>query len=82
METEGGLSLGWFRKNEIVVNSGKFQAIIINRKEVQAKHKLIIDKEIKTINLKKTVKLLGINIGMNKLLGMNIFQYCVLNRLQ
>ena len=74
--------MGWFRKNEIVVNSGKFQAIIINRKEVQAKHKLIIDKEIKTINLKKTVKLLGINIGMNKLLGMNIFQYCVLNRLQ
>ena len=82
METEGGLSVGWFRKNEIVVNSGKFQAIIINRKEVQAKHKLIIVKEIKTINLKKTVKLLGINIGMNKLLGMNIFQYCVLNRLQ
>ena len=74
--------MGWFRKNEIVVNSGKFQAIIINRKEVQAKHKLIIVKEIKTINLKKTVKLLGINIGMNKLLGMNIFQYCVLNRLQ
>ena len=74
--------MGWFRKNEIVVNSGKFQAIIINRKEVQAKHKLIIDKEIKTINKKKTVKLLGINIGMNKLLGMNIFQYCVLNRLQ
>ena len=82
METEGGLSVGWFRKNETVVNSGKFQAIIINRKEVQAKHKLIIDKEIKTINKKKTVKLLGINIGMNKLLGMNIFQYCVLNRLQ
>ena len=45
--------MGWFRKNETVVNSGKFQAIIINRKEVQAKHKLIIDKEIKTINKKK-----------------------------
>ena len=46
--------MGWFRKNETVVNSGKFQAIIINRKEVQAKHKLIIDKEIKTINKKNS----------------------------
>ena len=43
--------MGGFRKNEIVVNSDKFQAIILNRKEAQAKHRLIIDnKEIKTTN--------------------------------
>ena len=52
--------MGWFRKNEIVVNSDKFQAIILNRKEAQATHKLIIDnKEIKTTN---SIKLQGINI--------------------
>ena len=60
LETEGELSVGWFRENEMVVNSDKFQAIILNRKEAQAAHKLIIDnKEIKTTN---SIKLLGINI--------------------
>ena len=48
LQVEGELSLGWFRKNEMVVNSDKFQAIILTRKEAQATHKLIIDnKEIK-----------------------------------
>ena len=60
MEAEGELSVGWFRENEMVVNSEKFQAIILNRKEAQAAHKLIIDnKEIKTTNL---IKLLDIII--------------------
>ena len=60
LEAEGEISVGWFKKNEMVVNSDKFQAIIPNRKEAQATHKLIIDKkEIKTTN---SIKLLGINI--------------------
>ena len=59
LEAEGELSVGWFKKNEMVVID-KFQAIILNRKEAQATHKLIIDnKEIKTTN---SIKLLGINI--------------------
>ena len=50
LEAEGELSVGWFKKNEMVVID-KFQAIILNRKEAQATHKLIIDnKEIKTNN--------------------------------
>ena len=60
LETEGELSVGLLRENEMVVNSDKFQAIILNRKETQAAHKLIIDnKIIKTTN---SIKLLGINI--------------------
>ena len=52
--------MGWFKENEMVVNSDKFQAIMVNRKEAQAAYKLIIDyKEIKTTN---SIKLLGINI--------------------
>ena len=44
----------------MVVNSEKFQAIILNRKGAQAAYKLIIDnKEIKTTN---SIKLLGTNI--------------------
>ena len=38
LEAEGELSVGWFRKNETVVNSDKFQAIVLNRKEAQATH--------------------------------------------
>ena len=60
LEAEGELSVGWFRENEMVVNSDKFQAIILNRKEAQAAHKLIIDnKDIKKTN---SIKLLGVNI--------------------
>ena len=33
LEAEGELSVGWFRENEFIVNSDKFQAIIPNRKE-------------------------------------------------
>ena len=32
-ETEEELSVGWFRENEMVVNSDKLQAIVLNRKE-------------------------------------------------
>ena len=59
LEAEGELSVEWFRKNETIVNSDKSQAIILNRKEAQATHELIIDnKEIKTTN---SIKLLSIN---------------------
>ena len=60
LETEGELSVGWFRENEMVVNSDKFQAIILNRKEAQAAHKLITDN--KEIQITNSIKLLGINI--------------------
>ena len=49
------------QENEMVVNSDKFEAIILNKKEAQVTHQLIIDnKEIKTTN---SIKLLGININ-------------------
>ena len=44
----------------MLVNADKFQGIILNSKEAQATHKLIIDnKEIKTTN---SVNLLGTKI--------------------
>ena len=51
--------MGWFRENKMVVNSEKFQAIL-NSKEAQGAHKMIIDnKEIKTAN---SINLIVINI--------------------
>ena len=60
LEADGELSVEWFRKNEMVVNSDKFQAIILKMKAVQTTHKLIIDnKGIKRTN---SIKLQGIDI--------------------
>ena len=60
LKVERKLSVGSFWENEMVLNSEKFQAIIVNRKDGKAAHKLFIDnKEIKTTN---SIKLLGINI--------------------
>ena len=43
LEAERELSVGgWFRKNKTVVNSDKFQVIILNRKERQTTHKLLL----------------------------------------
>ena len=57
LEAEIELSVGWFRENEMVVNS---EAIILSSKEAQAAHKLIIvNNEIKTT---KSIKLLDIII--------------------
>ena len=74
LEAEGELSVGWFKKNEMVVNSDKFQSIILNREETQTTLKLIIDnKEIKTIN---STKLLGINIDDQLKLNEHISILC------
>ena len=88
LDAEAELSVGWFRKNEIVVNSGKFQATVLNRKEAQATHKLIIDnKDFKTTN---SIKLLGINIDdhvkfnehISTLCSKAVMQLHALSRLQ
>ena len=74
LEAEEELSVRCFRKNEIVVNSGKFQAIILNMKEVEATHKLIMDNtEIKRTNL---LELLGINIDDQSKFNENISVLC------
>ena len=74
LEAEGELSVGWFKKNEMVANLDKFQSIILNREETQTTHKLIIDnKEIKTIN---STKLLGINIDDQLKLNEHISILC------
>ena len=44
----------------MVVNADKFQAIILNKKESEAKYKLTIDKS--DIESTKSIKLLGVTI--------------------
>ena len=60
LEHESESSVSWFKQNEIIVNADKFQAIILNKKESEAKYKLTIDNN--DIESTKFVKLLGITI--------------------
>ena len=60
MEYESESAVSWFKENEMIVNADKFQAIILNKKESEAKYKLNIDNN--NIESTKSVKLLGITI--------------------
>ena len=55
LEQESESAVDWFKQNEII-----FQAIILNKKESEAKYKLTIDNS--NIESTKSVKLLGITI--------------------
>ena len=59
LEQESAVS--WFQQNEMIVNAEKFEVIILNKKECEAKYKLTIDNT--DIESTKSVKLLGITIN-------------------
>ena len=42
-EQESGSAVRWFKQNEMIANAEKFQVIVLNKKESQAKYKLAID---------------------------------------
>ena len=60
LEQESESAVSWFKQNEIIVNAYKFQAIILNKKESEAKFKLNINNT--DIESTKSVKLLSITI--------------------
>ena len=60
MEQDSESAVSWFKQYEMIVNASKFQAIILNKKESEAKHKVTIDSN--DIESTKSVKLLGITI--------------------
>ena len=43
LEQESESAISWFKQNQMIVNADKFQAIILNKKESEAKCKLTID---------------------------------------
>ena len=60
VEQESKSTVSWFKKNKMIANVDKVQAIILNKKESKAKYKLTIDN--KDVKPTKSVKLLGITI--------------------
>ena len=60
LEQECESAVSWFKQNEMIVNAETFRAIILNKKESEAKYELILDNN--DIESTKSVKLLGITI--------------------
>ena len=58
LEQESESAVSWFKQNRMIVNADTFQAIILNKKESEAKYKLSIDNN--DIESTESVKLLGI----------------------
>ena len=63
LEKESESAVNWFKQNEMIANAVKFQAIILNKKESEAKDKLTTDNN--DIESTKFVKLFGIIINNN-----------------
>ena len=60
LEQASESAVSCFKQIETIVNADKFQAIILNKKESEAKYKLTIDNN--DIESAKSVKLLGTTI--------------------
>ena len=74
LEQESESVVGWFKQKETIVNTDKFQAIILNIKESEAKYKLTIDNN--DIECNKSVKLLGITIDDRLRFDQHISDLC------
>ena len=61
LEQESESAVSWYKQNKMIVNADKFQAIVLNKKESEAKYKLSIDNNV--IESTKSVKLLAITIN-------------------
>ena len=61
LESESSVAIKWFKDNKMIVNPGKFQAIILDKKKTNHTQETIkIDN--KTVKVKSSVKLLGVQI--------------------
>ena len=74
LEQESESAVSWFKQNELIVNVDKFQAIILNKKESEAKKKRTIDNN--DIESAKSVKLLGITIDDRLRFDQHISNLC------
>ena len=74
LEQEFESAVSWFKQNEMIANKGKFQAIILNKKESDAKYKLTIDNN--DIESTESVKLLDITIDDRLRFDQHISNLC------
>ena len=60
LESEGSVAIKWFKDNKMIVNTGKFQAIVLYKKKNN--HTQEIMKIEKAVKIKSSVKLLVVQV--------------------
>ena len=75
LESESSAAVKWFRDNKMIVNPGKFQAIILDKKKTNhTKETTKIDN--KAVKLKSSVKLLVVQIDAELNFNLHIANIC------
>ena len=75
LESKSSVAIKWFKDNKMIVNPGKFQNIILGKKEND--HVLeIIQIDNKALKVKLSVKVLGIQINAELHFNLHIFNIC------
>ena len=74
LEQDSEVAVSWFKQNKVIGYADKFQAIILNKKESEAKYQLTIENN--GIKSTKSVKLLGIKIDDCLRVDQHISNFC------
>ena len=75
MKSESNIATDWFETNKVIVNLGKFQSIIIDKKK-QDHTKENFEIGDKVIEASPSVKLLGVQIGHKLNFNLHITNIC------
>ena len=75
LESESNIAIDWFKTNKMIVNPGKFQAIIIDKKK-QDHTKETFEIGNKVIEASPSVKLLGVQIDDKVNFNLHITNIC------
>ena len=75
LESESNIAIDWFERNKIIVNPGKFQSIIIDKKK-QDHTKETFEIGDKVIKASPSVKLLGVQIDDKLNFNLHITNIC------
>ena len=75
LESESNIAIDWFRKNEMIINPDKFQAVILDKKKSNLTNILLaIDNQ--TIKSVPSVELLGIHLDDKLNFNLHISNIC------
>ena len=75
LESECSVAIKWFKDNKMIINPGKFQAIILDKKKNNHTQEIIkIDKN--AVKVKSSVKLLGVQTDAELNFNLHIANIC------
>ena len=75
LQSECSVAIKWFEDNKMIVNPGKFQAIILDKKKNNHTQEIIkIDKN--AVKIKSSVKLLSVEIAAERNFNLHIVNIC------